>query len=199
MSRRHALAAVSAAVVGLVIGGLLLAVVAATGVPLFAALLRRRSASRQLRAIRRALPSGLDLLVLGAEAGLTPHQMISLLHRSGPIALRPAFGDVVRRTERGELLADALDSLPRHLGAGAVAATDALRLAQRHGAPLADALAVITSEAQRQRRAHTEAAARRLPVLLSFPLVCCILPAFVLLAIAPAVLSALTSLRSTGW
>lgn len=199
MTGRDALVALSAAVAGLVLGGPLLAAVTGAAVPLAMALRRRRRTRQHHQRIRRALPSGLDLLVLGAEAGLTPHQVISLLHRTGPIPLRPAFGAVLRRTERGELLADALDALPRHLGPGAVAATDALRLAQRHGAPLAAALTVIAGEAQRQRRAHADAAARRLPVLLSFPLVCCILPAFVLLAIAPAVLSALSSLRATGW
>ena len=39
--------------------------------------------------------------------------------------------------------------------------------------------------------------ARRLPVRLSFPLVVCTLPSFVLLAIAPAVLGALSTLQGT--
>ena len=48
------------------------------------------------------------------------------------------------------------------------------------------------------RRRLGEAAARRLPVRLTFPLVTCTLPAFVLLAIAPAVLGALSTLRATA-
>ena len=42
------------------------------------------------------------------------------------------------------------------------------------------------------------ASARRLPVRLTFPLVTCTLPSFVLLAIAPAVIGALSTLRASA-
>ena len=52
-------------------------------------------------------------------------------------------------------------------------------------------------DANASRRRQGEAAARRLPVRLSFPLVTCTLPSFVLLAIAPAILGAVSSLRGS--
>ena len=52
----------------------------------------------------------------------------------------------------------------------------------------------LAHEARASRRRQHEATARRLPVRLSFPLVVCTLPSFVLLAIAPAVIAALSSL-----
>ena len=58
-----------------------------------------------------------------------------------------------------------------------------------------DRLAV---DARAARRRLGEAEARRLPVRLTFPLVSCTLPSFVLLAIAPAVLGALSTLRATA-
>lgn len=189
-------------------GGLI--IVIAVGGPMVALLviggsigwvtIRRRTQTRQeRRRLQAGLPTALDLLVLATDAGLTPHQTMRLLSASGPPELRPIFATVVRRTERGESLADALEEIPRRIGPAAVAATDALAIAQRHGAPLRPVLLVITAEAARQRRAHADAAARRLPVLLSFPLVCCILPAFLLLAIVPAVLGALADVTTTGW
>ena len=48
-------------------------------------------------------------------------------------------------------------------------------------------LSRLADDARRQRRHDLEAAVRRLPVRLSFPLVCCSLPAFVLLTVVPLV------------
>ena len=73
----------------------------------------------------------------------------------------------------------------------------ALRLvatAVRYGLPLAPVLDRLIDEARAERRRHAAEAARRLPVALSFPLVVCSLPSFVLLAIVPAVLGAVASL-----
>ena len=69
--------------------------------------------------------------------------------------------------------------------------------ADREGLPLAPVLDRLAADARSSRRRLGEAAARRLPVRLSFPLVACTLPAFVLLAIAPAVIGALSTLRGT--
>jgi tight adherence protein C len=57
----------------------------------------------------------------------------------------------------------------------------------------------LTIEIRAARRRLDQAAARKLPVRLSFPLVTCTLPSFVLLAIAPAVIAALSSLGGTAW
>ena len=64
---------------------------------------------------------------------------------------------------------------------------------------MADVLTQLSVETRATRRRLDEAAARSLPVQLSFPLVVCTLPSFVLLAIAPAVLAALSSLSSNDW
>lgn len=76
---------------------------------------------------------------------------------------------------------------------GAVA--DALLLAARSGLPPA---AVVRGCAQAQRRSQAEWSARRtarLPVLLVLPLGLCLLPASVVLGIAPVVLGLLEQLR----
>ena len=64
---------------------------------------------------------------------------------------------------------------------------------------MADVLTQLSVETRATRRRLDEAAARALPVKLSFPLVVCTLPSFVLLAIAPAVLAALSSLGNNAW
>ncbi len=77
---------------------------------------------------------------------------------------------------------------------GWAALIDLVASADRHGSPLAPMLESLAHEARSTRRRHHEADARRLPVRLSFPLVTCTLPSFVLLAIAPALIAALSSI-----
>ena len=66
---------------------------------------------------------------------------------------------------------------------------------ERHGVAIGATLEQLSVEARRERRLQAETAARKLPVRLSFPLVCCVLPAFALLTLAPLLAGALTSLR----
>jgi tight adherence protein C len=157
----------------------------------------RRARQRRIRrdAIQRALPDAIDLVVLAVGAGLTPLLAVERLAPAVPAPVDEAFALVVTRVRRGQGFADALDALPETLGAAARPLAAALAATWRYGVPLGPALELIAVEARRERRRHAEEMARRLPVRLCFPLVACILPAFVLLAIAPLVAGALRSLR----
>lgn len=155
--------------------------------------------TKQRRRVDAALPDAIEMLVLVVHAGLTPHQAIRLLEERAPAAIRPAFADVHHRTSRGTPLADALAALPERLGPGARLVADALAMAERYGTPLAAVLEQLSLDVREHRRRTNEADARRLPIRMSFPLVACTLPSFVLLAIVPAVLAALESLDATGF
>jgi tight adherence protein C len=131
------------------------------------------------------------------HAGRSPTQAVVELAARAPPPLRPGFAAVERQLHRGRGLADALAELPRILGPPARELATSIAMADREGLPLAPVLDRLAGEARSERRRLGEAAARRLPVRLSFPLVVCTLPSFVLLAIAPAVLGALSTLRGT--
>lgn len=150
------------------------------------------------RAIDAALPDAIELLLLVVHAGLTPHQAIVLLAERAPPAVRHGFAEVQRRAARGAPLADALVALPDCLGPSMTVVADTLSMAERHGTPIADALGQLAFDVRDRRRRQAEADARQLPIRMSFPLVICVLPSFVLVAIAPAVMAALTSLSDTG-
>jgi len=141
----------------------------------------------------------MDLLVLSVRAGLTPFQAVCDLATSDVRAIGDAFGEVVRRTERGQPFADALGALTERLGVHAGGLADVIATSDRHGLPLGPVLDQLTAEVRATRRRLDQADARKLPVRLSFPLVMCTLPSFVLLAIAPAVIAALSSLGGTAW
>ena len=141
------------------------------------------------------MPDAVELLVLCIRAGCSPTQAVRELVARAPPPLRPAFAAVDLSLHRGRSLADALGSLGDHAGPVGRDVARAIATADRDGLPLAPVLDRLAADARTARRRLGEAAARRLPVRLTFPLVTCTLPSFVLLAIAPAVLGALSTLR----
>jgi hypothetical protein len=66
----------------------------------------------------------------------------------------------------------------------------ALERGQRLGAPLTEQLRRLARDVRHERRSLAEERARRAPVLMLFPLVFLILPAFILAAVIPAVIVA---------
>jgi tight adherence protein C len=137
----------------------------------------------------------IELIVLAVRAGHLPLSAIRAVHRHMSPAIGSAFAQVITRCDQGERFADALGELPLRLGERAHTLVDGLAAADRDGLPLAPVLDRLASEARLQRRRRADTAARQLPVRLSLPLVLCTLPAFVLLAVAPLLLAALSSLR----
>ena len=153
---------------------------------------------RRQHRIDRDMPDALDMFVLVVQSGLTPRQAVDHLAERAPDSVRIGFAAVVARLARGDPLADALAALRHEFGGSARALADLVGSADRYGHPLAPILGQLATESRASRRRLDEAAARSLPVKLSFPLVLCTLPSFVLLAIVPAVMAALSSLGTTA-
>lgn len=137
------------------------------------------------------LASLLDAVVVGLESGMTFEQALrSLVDRA------PRVG---RLPEARRLLADLA------LGRGATAAFAAFGAAgpsesriaaliaasSRFGAPLADLLVIQADLLRDADRRRAEASARRLPVLMLFPLTFCVLPALLIVFLGPPLLSLL--------
>ena len=155
-----------------------------------------RRAARIKRHTVAAFPDALDLLVLSIRAGYLPAQAIVEITPFLPPRLCPAFIAVGEAMQRGERFGDALGQLKDRLGPVAQSLVDSLSAADRYGLPLAPVLERLSFEARQQRRRDAEAMARELPVRLAMPLVLCTLPSFVLLAIVPLLLGALSSLHT---
>jgi tight adherence protein C len=192
--RGVALLTAAAAVVGLMTMGPLGAGLAAVSVPVLARV-RTKRATRARHAVRRArLPDAVDLLVVAGSAGLASRQAMALVAQRGPPELRTAFAEAVARAGAGEPWAQAVLRLIDTIGEPARPIVHAIVAAEQDGAPMATVLSRLAGDARRQRRHDLEAAMRRLPVRLSFPLVCCSLPAFVLLTVVPLVAAGLRRL-----
>ncbi|HEX4904425.1 MAG TPA: type II secretion system F family protein [Acidimicrobiales bacterium] len=155
----------------------------------------RRERERSADAIRRSLPEVVDLFHVAVASGLTVPLAVEAVSRraSGPLADELLL--VLEETALGRRLGDALDAVPQRAGEVVRPLTAALVASARYGAPLGDALGRLAAEVRADRRRRAEEAARKVPVKLLFPLVCCVLPAFALLTLAPLLAGAIAALR----
>ena len=174
-----------------VMGGLLALV--ATVVAVVA---RRRARHRdRVRHIERNLPEVIDLLGLVVGAG---RPTVSALADISPRVVEPfrsELAGVARRAGAGEPFTESVRRLRETLGPSVTPVVHAVTAAEIDGVPLQPALERAADEAHRRRRVRAEEAARRVPVLMLFPLVFCILPAFCLLTVVPVLVGTVADLR----
>lgn len=157
-------------------------------------LVRRRRERGHLAAVEHDVADVVTLLGLAVSAGhnLTGAIRAASARGDGPVA--NALRATVMRVERGERLADVLEALPALLGESVRPMVAAFVSCDRYGAPLTTTLDRLAADVRVSARQRAEAAARRLPVRLLFPLVSCILPAFALLTVAPLIAGSLNGL-----
>lgn len=160
---------------------------------------RVRAAHRQralrARAVDAAVPDLVDLFLVAAAAGHPVASCLRLVAPRSPPAVRSVLLAAQHRVERGRPLAPVLADLGPELGALGPALCGALAGSAATGAPLGPALDRVSLLARDRRRREAEGRARRLPVTMLFPLVACVLPAFVLLAVVPLLVASLAALR----
>ncbi|WP_436794522.1 type II secretion system F family protein [Actinospongicola halichondriae] len=160
---------------------------------------------RRWRRVRRArtdtttsltddLPDLIDLLVLLVSAGHTVPTALPVLVGWAPEATRRGLGTATLAIDRGVPVAEALTDLQQQWGDPGRPLVRALLDHVRNGTPISTTLQRLSDDARATRRRAAETRARRLPVLLLFPLVFCTLPAFGLLTVAPIVAGTLRSL-----
>jgi tight adherence protein C len=168
---------------------------AAVGLVVLTGRVRAAGARQRADTARTArLPDAIDLLVVAGAAGLSARHGLILVAERGPPGLRPAFRAVTDRLQAGEALAGALPRLIGTVGEPARGLVRAILTAERDGVTVRALLTHLADDARRQRRQRLEAAIRRLPVRLTFPIACCSLPAFVLLTVVPLLVAGLQRL-----
>ena len=139
-----------------------------------------------------------DIVTLIGLAVNSGHNLLGALRAAGAYAEGPvgvALRGVVASVDHGVRLADSLEPLPDDLGEVVRPMVIALVSCDRYGAPLGPTLDRLAADMRIAARQRAEAAARRLPIRLLFPLVTCILPAFGLLTVAPLIAGSLRELR----
>jgi tight adherence protein C len=150
---------------------------------------------RRRRRVQAQLPATIEVLRMGVASGLTLTEAIQIVATEVHDAAGEVFAHVAHRHARGESLADALVSVATKVGEPAESVLVLLATTHRSGAAIGDALARMATRQRAALRRDAEARARRLPVALLLPLVCCVLPSFALLTIVPVVASGVTRLH----
>ncbi|MGK7651917.1 type II secretion system F family protein [Roseovarius sp. B08] len=151
---------------------------------------RRRARMGQ---IRRSFPDLLELLVIASEAGQGPQQA---LHR---VARELQYSAPELAAETRQLVAEigmtndrrtAYDKLRARVPLPEIAIfTQALDQSDTYGTPFARAMRNLVSEQRANRLIAMEEKAARLPVLMTIPLIFCIMPAVFVVLVGPAALS----------
>lgn len=143
------------------------------------------------------LPDTLDQMTISVEAGLGFEAAMAkaATNGNGPLAeelIRTLQDMSIGRTRRAayEALAERTTATDIRRFVRAVIQADV------YGVPIVDVLRVQASEMRLKRRQRAEEKAMKVPVLVLFPLLFCILPVLFIVILAPAALNALHTFAS---
>ena len=150
----------------------------------------RAKAARRQRDIINGFPDALDLMLVCVEAGLgldAAFARVGLEMTSSHPRLAEQLGAVVLELRAGRSHEDALRRMADRAGADEIRAFATLLIqSTKLGSSIAQTLRVYASEMRERRRMRAEEKAHRLPVLLSIPLVACMLPVMIGVLMLPA-------------
>ena len=150
----------------------------------------RARADRRQREIINAFPDALDLMLVCVEAGLgleAAFARVGMEMTTSHPRLAEQFGAVVLELRAGRSHEDALRRMADRAGTEEIRAFATLLIqSTKLGSSIAQTLRVYAAEMREKRRMRAEEKAHRLPVLISIPLVACMLPCMIGVLMLPA-------------
>jgi tight adherence protein C len=155
--------------------------------------MRRRVEERQ-GIIRRALPSSIDLISVGAEAGMGFDQVLNYVRRRTKGPLADEFGATLNEIRLGKTRIEALNNLVYRTGlddmkvfVGAVVQSFQL------GTSIVETLRIQADSIRLKQRQRAQEQAMKTPVKMLIPLVFFIFPALLVVILGPAGIMIFTS------
>lgn len=142
-----------------------------------------------------ALIAVIDAFAVSLRAGLTISQSFERVADLAPVSVRTQCQDVARSLHHGMSLSEAITPLRDVFGSRSAVFLDMVLSADSDGLPLVNLIDRLSEEARRQRQRDTDIRIRQVPAKLTFPLVFCILPSFIVLTMFPIVSSSFSSLQ----
>jgi tight adherence protein C len=152
----------------------------------------RAKADRRQRGLINGFPDALDLMLVCVEAGQGLEAAFNRVGQevvhSHPL-IAEQFSTVVLELRAGRSREDALRRLADRAGVDEIRAFATLLIqSTKLGSSIAQTLRIYSAEMREKRRMRAEEKAHRLPVLLSVPLVACMLPVIIGVLMLPAVI-----------
>ncbi len=149
-------------------------------------------ADRRQRDLVNGFPDALDLMLVCVEAGLgleAAFARVGMEMTTSHPRLAEQFGAVVLELRAGRSHEDALRRMSDRAGSDEIRAFGTLLIqSTKLGSSIAQTLRVYASEMRDRRRMRAEEKAHRLPVLISIPLVACMLPTMIGVLMLPAMI-----------
>ena len=155
------------------------------------------ASSRQMQ-LEFEFPDALDLMVVCVEAGLSldaAFVRVGQETRESHPRISEEFGRVSEQLRAGRARPDALRAMADRTGVPAIKSFAALLIqTEMLGAGIAQTLRTFSSEMRQTRFIKAEEKAMRIPVLMTIPLVACILPVIVTALLLPAMIDVVRTL-----
>ena len=139
------------------------------------------AAAKRQQALQKALPDGLDLLVICAEAGLSLDAALNRV--ADELALTAVELNFLPERRM------ALDNFARRADLASIrGVVNTLIQTEKYGTPLSQSLRVLSAEFREQRMLRAEEKAARLPATLTVPMILFILPTLFIVLVGPAMI-----------
>lgn len=155
-------------------------------------------ADRRRQEIINGFPDALDLMLVCVEAGLGAEAAFDRVGRemaeSHPLVSN-MLANVVLEMRAGRSREEAMKRMADRVGVDEIRSFSTLLIqSEKLGSSIATTLRVYAAEMREKRRMRAEEKAHRLPVLLSIPLVACMLPVMIGVLMLPAVIRVITTI-----
>jgi tight adherence protein C len=146
--------------------------------------------SARQKAVQRALPDVLDLLVISVEAGLGFEQAVDRVISNVPGELADEFARVLGETQAGSSRADALRGMQERVDTPDIRSfVLAMIQADTFGVSIGRVLRAQADEIRIKRRQLAQEKAQKAPVKMMIPMVLCIFPALFVVVLGPAMIN----------
>jgi tight adherence protein C len=157
------------------------------------------AAAKRRKKLQLALPDGLDLMVICAEAGLSLDATLLRVSRELAGSFPELAEELAITAAELTFLPDrrlAFENLNNRTDSDAIRAiVNTLQQTAKFGTPLAASLRVLAAESRAARLTRAEEKAARLPAMLTVPMIIFILPTLFIVLLGPAVISIMDTFR----
>ena len=158
--------------------------------------------NKRLARIRRGFPDMLELLVISSEAGLGPQPALQRVAVELSQTSSELAQEILQMVSEMRMTNDrrgAYDKLNARVPLPEIGIfTQTLDQSDTYGTPFSRAMRTLIAEQRSNRLMAVEEKAARLPVIMTIPLIFCIMPAVFVVLIGPAVLSVFDNIISGG-